>query len=283
MFLPLEFIFLLIYYGTSFEITPLKMFGLFITRFTAWLQKGMAVYEPQEPPLQQDDPPPEQPSAPIAPVSEENDTSEEATPKVNGDPNANAAASINDVHAAPSIDKVDLIFSNLALSAEDLAERMQRRMNSYLMLGITVGGVGLAVWAYVNHESSQSQNMPLVEALLLRTFPRITILVFIEVLAGFFLRQYRIGVEDFKYFLQLRRQADTNKLVYSLVVAQKDGALRAKLFDALIAQMTPGAVDTVKAMELAENPNIKIMETLGGTANEIVKAMAAAAGNLKGK
>ena len=33
--------------------------------------------------------------------------------------------------------------------------------------------------------------------------PRVTILIFIELLAGFFLRQYRIGVEDFKYFFEI--------------------------------------------------------------------------------
>jgi hypothetical protein len=119
---------------------------------------------------------------------------------------------------------------------------------------------------------------------LFKILPKLTILLFIEVLAGFFLRQFRIGVEDFKYFLQLKRQADTNRLVYTFIEDQDDSVLRMKFLDSLLAQLASTRLDdTVKAMETAENPNVKLIETLGGTANEAVKAMATAAGNLKGK
>jgi hypothetical protein len=183
---------------------------------------------------------------------------------------------------------VETILTSLAFSAQELATRMERRMNTYLILGITIGAIGLGVWSYANQQGTAAATVPggftLLETFMLHTLPRITILLFIEVLAGFFLRQYRIGVEDFKYFLQLKRQADSNQLIYAFGVAQKDDTLRVKFLDALIAQTASGrADDTLKVMELAENPNVNLVETLGGTAQEIIKAMAAAAGNAKGK
>ena len=55
-------------------------------------------------------------------------------------------------------------------------------------------------------------------------------------------------------------------------------ALKAKFFDALVAQTASSwADDTTKAMELSENPAAKLVEALTGTANEAVKALAAAA------
>lgn len=136
-------------------------------------------------------------------------------------------------------DKIDAIFCRLATSAENLAERMERRVNVYLMLGITVGGIGLGVWAYVNHGFQPTEGMSLTQVYLAH-FARITILLFIEVLAGFFLHQYRIGVEDFKYFLQFKRQADTNRLVHSLVSAQGTDDLRTKLLDASLHRWPVG-------------------------------------------
>jgi hypothetical protein len=41
-------------------------------------------------------------------------------------------------------------------------------------------------------------------------------LLFIQVLAGFFLRQYRAGVEDFRYYEAILRRRETEALVYEL-------------------------------------------------------------------
>jgi hypothetical protein len=195
---------------------------------------------------------------------------------------------VNDVMPDNLSDEVSRILWALEKSAGLLANRMERRMNTYLILGITIGAVGLAVWAYASqvptHNPSEAAGMELLQALAFHTLPRLTILVFIEVLAGFFLRQYRIGVEDFKYFLQLKRQADTNLLGYAMVAAQEDEALKAKFFEALLAQTAGGRTDeTTKVMELAENPTAKLVEALTGTVNDAVKALAAAANTAKGK
>lgn len=233
----------LIFYGTSFEVTPLYWVRLFGKTFAKSVNSITRFNDHKATPVQGE-------------IPEE------------------------------SADQVNQILSKLGYSAELLAARMERRLNTYLILGIAVGGVGLGVWAYANQIPTSITNAPgsIWEALLFRTLPRLTILIFIEVLAGFFLRQYRIGVEDFKYFLHLKRQTDMNRLSYAMIVALNDDVLKAKFFDALLAQNASGrADDTAKVMELSENPTAKLVEALSGTLSDAVKTLAAAAAAGKGK
>jgi hypothetical protein len=46
--------------------------------------------------------------------------------------------------------------------------------------------------------------------------PRLLMLLFIQVLAGFFLRQYRAGVEDFRYYEAILRRRETEAFAYEL-------------------------------------------------------------------
>jgi hypothetical protein len=261
---------LLIFYGTSFEVTPLAMVRSMtrrLYRFTRedieankWIESRNKFEVLEADRLQK------------AVAWESKDSSDSPQP----------------IKAKERPDLMHRILSRSASTSQDLAARMERRLNTYLILGILIGSLGLSFWWYVNKQTeTATQPMPssiIIENFLVKTLPKLTILLFIEVLAGFFLRQFRIGVEDFKYFLQLKRQADTNRLVYAFIEDQDDSLLRMKFLDALLAQLAiTKADDTAKVMETAENPNIKLIDTLGGTANEAVKALATAAGNLKGK
>ncbi len=84
-------------------------------------------------------------------------------------------------------DKVQDLLRRASYSANHLANRMENRTNTYLILGIAVGFVGLTVW-YVSVAHLQGAGM---KDILIQLVPRLTILVFIELLAGFFLQQYR--------------------------------------------------------------------------------------------
>jgi hypothetical protein len=57
--------------------------------------------------------------------------------------------------------------------------------------------------------------------------PRLLMLLFIQVLAGFFLRQYRAGVEDFRYYEAILRRRETEVLAYELYRAhQNEGQIQ---------------------------------------------------------
>jgi len=72
--------------------------------------------------------------------------------------------------------------------------------------------------------------------LLAAIIPRITILLFIEILAGFFLRQYRIGVEDLKYFLELTRRADAKRIAYSILDRFSDKSAHVEFAKSLLQE-----------------------------------------------
>ena len=218
------------------------------------------------------------------------------------------------------------ILETAAGSAALLAQRMERRTNTHLILGLVMGVLGLLVW-YVSFsfagsgESRESAEAlyrtrtierdlhnlsaavrsgnPLFEgqspdavrrlgdylpvldndlkeiasrresswAGLLRIFiPRITILAFIEILAGFFLRQYRVGVEDLKYFLELARTAEARRVAYAIYQsghAQSDHVL----------EFARGILSETSAIRLKEGETTTVLETLKAEKNVALEAL----------
>jgi len=163
-------------------------------------------------------------------------------------------------------------------SAKRLATRMERRTNTYLILGIGIGFLGLAVWAWVNRTSSiDSQPLSWQKLGLIAVFiiPKLTILVFIEVLAGFFLRQYRIGVEDFKYFLNLSNIANGRRVSYLILLSMgQDGKEALRNFAVNLAVFASETADTKASpvqSDANENPMTEIMKIFGDKAVEAGK------------
>jgi hypothetical protein len=115
--------------------------------------------------------------------------------------------------------------------------------------------------------------------LISQILPRVTILFFIELLAGFFLRQYRIGVEDLKYFLELERQAVGRRVVYSILFGAgfDDGAAKQKFVTALLEErsnlsLRKGESNTVlEAMKTEENIALKAFGVLGDQLERLTK------------
>jgi hypothetical protein len=109
--------------------------------------------------------------------------------------------------------------------------------------------------------------------------PRVTILVFIELLAGFFLRQYRIGVEDFKYFLELRRRAEASQIAYTVFDLIQDDKLKLKFATGLLeeksdSRLKKGETTTIlEAMKSEENMTLKLINLLGEQLESVTKLL----------
>jgi hypothetical protein len=120
---------------------------------------------------------------------------------------------------------------------------------------------------------------PLWEDRLWDFLPRITILVFIELLAGFFLRQYRIGVEDFKYFLELQRRAEANQVAYTIFDLIHDDKLKTKFATGLLEAKSEGLLKKgetttlLEAMKTEENMTLKLISVLGDHLESITKLL----------
>ena len=156
---------------------------------------------------------------------------------------------------------------------------MERRINTHLILGVLVGGAGLAVWwVSFYYGGPTPDKSPDLTHYLMGTIPRITILLFIELLAGFFLRQYRIGVEDLKYFLELRRRADAKRIAYAVFdrLNEKDAKLafaKAIMEEKSDTRLASGeTTTTLYAMEKEQNEILKGLSVVGDKLEAVAKA-----------
>jgi FtsH-binding integral membrane protein len=174
--------------------------------------------------------------------------------------------------------KTDELFREVSERASFLADRMEKRTNTYMILGVTMGFIGMGFWFWsFNHALSKPMGMTeFVET----AIPRITILIFIELLAGFFLRQYRIGVEDFKYFFEIEQRADWKRISYSILLANKDAAIgtfAASLAnEALAMKLQAGeSTTTLEALKAEGNTTLEAMKLMGSTVKDVVQAVKA--------
>jgi hypothetical protein len=233
----------------------------------------------------------------------------------------------------------EAILEASAHSASRLAQRMERRTNTHLILGLTMGVIGLVVWyasfslgaaadsrlydpyrmmdaartlqaqsrslsdqisdarairqspaiskQLAGIEDTLSSEDTLLKAVLnprpaeiswaelLRTFvPRITILAFIEILAGFFLQQYRVGVEDLKYFLEVERTASARRIAYAIY---QEGVVPDHLLTFAKDILSEASSVRLKAGETTTS-----LETLKAEKNVALEALSVVGDRLKG-
>jgi hypothetical protein len=172
----------------------------------------------------------------------------------------------------------EAVLAESAANASIIASRMERRINTHLILGLFIGLVGLGVW-FLSFNFPPSFEPESYEKLLREMLPRLTILIFIELLAGFFLRQYRIGVEDFKYFLDVQRRLAGRHVAFLLVQSLNDQAATKTFVDALLSQQSDtrlAANETTTTLEAAkseQNITMAALESLGKQLEVIVKGL----------
>lgn len=247
--------FAVVYYGTSFEVTPLQL-------LLPWVMK-----------------PKDNPYAPQVTViesairrSELSTVQDPATEYELAE--AAQPALVRSIRPA-KYETVNSILQSSSVAAAKLADKMERRINTHLILGVLVGFAGLFVWYYsffiVALPSAPNQEW------WVHLVPRITILLFIELLAGFFLRQYRIGVEDLKYFLELQRRANANRIAYSIFNTLDDRDAMGRFASALLEAKSDTTLQTgqtttvLEAMKLEENIALKTLTILGEQLESLTK------------
>jgi len=147
-----------------------------------------------------------------------------------------------------------------------------------MIIGVFMGFIGMGFWFWsFNH--ALSRPMGLTELIEIAV-PRVTILIFIELLAGFFLRQYRIGVEDFKYFFEIEQRAAWKRISYSILFARNDaaiGAFAASLHtETLSMKLQAGeSTTTLEALKAEGNTTLEAMKLMGSTVKDVVQAVKA--------
>lgn len=282
--------FLLAYYGTSYEVTPFDL----ILEPVRLMTRALVLRARQKPFTVGSSAKADKTSDGNILIELDSQRSDQPTPEI-GDADETAGR----------------VLRRSAHSAWDRARKMERRLNTHLILGVLVGFVGLVVWYYSffispsslnktrdyaestsvpqsspterapepSHPTAPPAKISAGAALVWDLIPRVTILVFIELLAGFFLRQYRIGVEDFKYFLELQRRADASRVAYSIFDQLGDDESKRKFAATLLEapsdiRLQKDETTTIlEAIKSEENPTLKLISLLGDHLESVTKLL----------
>ena len=154
---------------------------------------------------------------------------------------------------------------------------MERRINTHLILGVLVGLVGLLIWYYSFFIKGANFDKTHIWS---EMVPRVSILLFIELLAGFFLQQYRIGVEDLKYFLELQRRANASRIAYSIFDQLNDVDAKRQFAKSLMdapsdTRLQTGETTTsLEAIKGSDNVVLKALSILGDQLESVTKLVA---------
>jgi hypothetical protein len=92
------------------------------------------------------------------------------------------------------------------------------------------------------------------------------------------LRQYRIGVEDLKYFLELRRRADAKRIAYAIYALVDENQAKIDFANAIMKEQSDTrlasgeSTTSLKAMEEEKNEMMQAFTTLADKFENVAKA-----------
>ena len=167
-------------------------------------------------------------------------------------------------------DDVEDNFTGYIRRSQQAAQVAQRRPNALLFIGTIIALIGLIFFVVTLQGSrfgillpesgtTTSQAHDLGETLL-QLLPRLLMLIFIQVLAGFFLRQYRTSMEDFRYYESVLRHREAQYLSYTLRKRLDDKKSLLKLADDILSDTQIGV--------LSRSQTTAVLETLRNEENE---------------
>lgn len=139
--------------------------------------------------------------------------------------------------------------------SQKVSDKIYNRAGAYLLIGCLIAFAGvlffyfqsIAIHATINITDKNFD----YSKLLLEYLPRIGTLIFVESIAFFFLRQYRISMEDFRYYDAIKRQRENQYVIFKYYERFKD---KTELFDKLISYCAFN--DNPNKLSQGESPSI---------------------------
>ncbi len=194
--------------------------------------------------------------------------SERQTGQLTSIPSADQSPSIPNINDQSV--KVEELLESVMLRSTALADRFERKTSTYMYMGVGLGILGLCIWFWRTAPSPTptATNLPTREqlyAFIGSILPRVTILLFIELLAGFFLRQYRIGMEDFKFFFGVETKARLRSIAYAILLKNGEKDPLRELAVDLYKDIGPSPLregETTASLEAAKSERNMTLETI---------------------
>jgi hypothetical protein len=93
----------------------------------------------------------------------------------------------------------------------------------------------------------------------IQLLPRLLMLIFIQILAGFFLRQYRSSIKDFRYYKSVLRDRERQYISYTLRKSLDDKTALLKFADEALKAQEFGRLVRGQTTEVLEHRGPSIM------------------------
>lgn len=154
----------------------------------------------------------------------------------------------------------------LAENAEKFAKKLFLRSGVYLLIGSMIALIGITYFSLQRFDILENEK---TTEIFLSYLPRFGALFFIEFIAFFFLKQYRVTMEDYKYYETIKRQYEYNlfKLKFLLQENENKTEITDKILNSLDFELIPNKLSSNQSTEYLEskkysNEELKIFEKI---------------------
>ncbi len=137
--------------------------------------------------------------------------------------------------------------------SKQIADRIYQRSGAYLFIGSLIALFGVAIFYSPIFPQSTSPNND-ISIKLIEYLPRFGALFFIEFIAFFFLRQYRIMLEEYRYYESIKRFRQDN---YSLIKIIEKYYDKPEILKPIIDKIT----QPFAANKLSKDETTELLET----------------------
>ncbi|WP_210237900.1 hypothetical protein, partial [Mesorhizobium sp. M2D.F.Ca.ET.223.01.1.1] len=171
-------------------------------------------------------------------------------------------------------DEIGLRFASFLRRSREAFDQAQRRPNALLLVGTVVAILGLLFflvtlpgvlikttesYGQVPVPSQVAVSAEDISRRLLDLTPRLLMLVFIQLLAGFFLRQYRSSMEEVRYYESILRYRESQFISYLIRKKSEDGSLK---------EFAQSLLENKDFIKLQQGETTLVLEAQKGEANE---------------
>lgn len=154
-----------------------------------------------------------------------------------------------------------------------IAEKIYTRSGVYLLVGCLIAFIGLAIFYSPIFPKSNSTE---IAQRLLDYLPRFGALFFVEFIAFFFLKQYRIMLEEYRYYEAIKRKRQDNLNLSELINTYKDNVDLLKLLSEnftqpVITKLSKGETTEILETQKIVNQDLDIFAKLTELVKELKK------------
>jgi hypothetical protein len=143
-------------------------------------------------------------------------------------------------------------------STSKLAEKIFKRSNAHLFAGGVIAAVGIAVFLF---RSSQITSASEWKEMIRILAPGFGILFFIELVAFFFLRQYRAAMDDYRYFDAVRRSREESLVILKMFAENPNEVSTKDVLAAMSIYSSAGKLGKDETTEMLEVRKMQRDET----------------------